>query len=134
MVAITSSVLFAAMHLVNLITGMALQTVLATLVYTIGFGACMYLTMRVTGTIWAAMVLHGLTDPTTMLSAGGVDAAGPSAAGGNTVTFVLTLVLVLFGLIAMFFVRGRAQTAASATTQYACSLTMDSSAPTTAPE
>ena len=116
MVAITSSVLFAAMHLVNLITGMALQTVLATLVYTIGFGACMYLTMRVTGTIWAAMVLHGLTDPTTMLSAGGVDAAGPSAAGGNTVTFVLTLVLVLFGLIAMFFVRGRAQTAASATT------------------
>lgn len=117
MVAIVSSVLFAGMHLVNLITGMPLQTVLATLVYTIAFGACMYLTMRVTGTIWAAMVLHGLTDPTTMLSAGGVDAAGAAAASGsNLVTTVLTVVLVLFGLIALFFVRGRAQPADAETT------------------
>lgn len=76
----------------------------------------MYLTMRVTGTIWAAMVLHGLTDPTTMLSAGGVDAAGPAAAAGGTiVSLVLTILLVLFGLIATFFVRGRAQPTAPAT-------------------
>ena len=50
-------------------------TVAVTVVYTFCFGMCMYLAMRVTGTIWAAIVLHGLTDPTTILSTGGVDEA-----------------------------------------------------------
>ena len=36
---------------------------------------CMYLAMRVTATIWTAIVLHGLTDPATFLSTGGVDEA-----------------------------------------------------------
>ena len=62
-VAVVSSLLFALMHTVNFISGMEVSTVLATVVYTFGFGMCMYLTMRVTGTIWAAIVLHGLTDP-----------------------------------------------------------------------
>ena len=71
-VAVVSSVLFALMHLVNLFAGMELTTVLGTVVYTFCFGMCMYLTMRVTSTLWAAIVLHGLTDPTTILSSGGV--------------------------------------------------------------
>ena len=68
-------------------------------------------------TVVLSVILHGLTDPTTMLSAGGVDAAGAAAASGsNLVTTVLTVVLVLFGLIALFFVRGRAQPADAETT------------------
>ena len=108
-VAIVSSLLFAVMHMVNLLQGMSLSTVVGTVVYTFGFGMCMYLTMRVTGTIWAAIVLHGLTDPTTVLSTGGLDTAvgdqnsGAMAAGG-----LATVALILFALVAAFLVRGRA--------------------------
>ena len=78
-VAFVSSLLFALMHTVNLISGMAVTTVAATVGYTFCFGMCMCLTMRVTGTIWAAIVLHGMTDPTTFLSTGGLDEAVQSA-------------------------------------------------------
>lgn len=107
-VAVVSSLLFALMHTVNFISGMELTTVLATVVYTFGFGMCMYLTMRVTGTIWAAIVLHALTDPTTILSSGGLDTAVTGTASGATVIATLiTVLLVLFGIVAIFLVRGR---------------------------
>ncbi|MFE4498480.1 type II CAAX prenyl endopeptidase Rce1 family protein [Rhodococcus sp. NPDC056743] len=106
-VAVISSLLFALMHTVNLISGMEASTVLATIVYTFGFGMCMYLTMRVTGTIWAAIVLHGITDPTTILSTGGLDTAIAGASGATVVATIVTILLIVFGIAAIFFIRGR---------------------------
>ncbi|MEV6279331.1 CPBP family intramembrane glutamic endopeptidase [Nocardia sp. NPDC051832] len=109
-VAVVSSAMFALMHSVNLISGMELTTVAGTVVYTFGFGMCMYLAMRVTGTIWAAIVLHASTDPTTILSTGGLDtAAGGSGGGASTVAAFVTVVLIGFGVVAVFFIRGRAR-------------------------
>ncbi|SHF66620.1 CPBP family intramembrane glutamic endopeptidase [Geodermatophilus nigrescens] len=109
-VAVVSSLLFALMHLVNLIQGMELRTVLATVGYTFCFGMCMYLAMRVTGTIWTAIVLHGLTDPTTILATGGVDEAvgAQTASGWSTLASVGTFAFMAFALVAVFLVRGRA--------------------------
>ena len=108
-VAIVSSLLFALMHTVNLFSGMSVETVGATVVYTFSFGMCMYLTMRVTGTIWAAIVLHGLTNPTTFLSTGGLDTAVADQSGGAMAAAGLaTVALVLLGVVGAFLVRGRA--------------------------
>ena len=107
-VAVVSSLVFALMHTVNLIAGMKASTVLGTVVYTFGFGMCMYLTMRVTGTIWAAIVLHGLTDPTTILSTGGLDTSVTTeVSGAAAITSLLTVLLVVFGVIAVFLIRDR---------------------------
>ncbi|KAA1418213.1 CPBP family intramembrane metalloprotease [Mumia zhuanghuii] len=108
-VAVVSSLIFALMHSVNLISGMSVRTVLATVVYTFGFGMCMYLAMRVTGTIWAAILLHGLTDPTTILAVGGLDEAVVSQDGGaSAIAVLVTIALVVFGIVAIFLVRGKA--------------------------
>lgn len=107
-VAVVSSLLFALMHTVNFIAGMELATVLGTVVYTFGFGMCMYLTMRVTGTIWAAIVLHGLTDPTTILSSGGLDTSVTTeVSGAAAIASLLTVMLIAFGVVAIFLIRGR---------------------------
>ncbi|NMM89629.1 CAAX protease family protein [Rhodococcus sp. SRB_17] len=107
-VAVVSSLLFALMHMTNLLSGMDTSTVLFTVVYTFGFGMCMYLTMRVTGTIWAAIVLHGLTDPTTILSTGGLDTSVTETASGATaIATLVTVLLVIFGVVAIFLIRDR---------------------------
>jgi membrane protease YdiL (CAAX protease family) len=106
-VAVISSLMFALMHTVNLISGMEMTTVAATVVYTFGFGMCMYLTMRVTGTIWAAIVLHALTDPTTILSSGGLDTAVGSPSSSGAIVALVTIMLVVFGVVAAFLVRGQ---------------------------
>lgn len=108
-VAVVSSLLFALMHLVNLFAGMDLRTVAFTVLYTFGFGMCMYLTMRVTGTIWAAIVLHGLTDPTTVLSTGGLDTAVNDTGDGTfaLVAILATFALIAFGPVAALLVRGK---------------------------
>lgn len=112
-VAIVSSLLFALMHTVNLISGMALSTVLATVGYTFCFGMCMYLSMRVAGTIWAAILLHALTDPTTFLSTGGVDEAvsGNQGSGWSLVAALATIAFMVFAVVAAFLVRGRVSAA-----------------------
>jgi uncharacterized protein len=109
-VAVISSLLFALMHTVNLLTGMTASTVAFTVIYTFCFGMCMYLAMRVTGTLWAAIVLHGLTDPSTFLASGGVDqdVSGGSTGAGDVLALVATLLLLLVGVAAVFLVRGRA--------------------------
>ena len=107
-VAVVSSLLFALMHTANLFTGMALATVAVTVVYTFAFGMCMYLAMRVTGTIWTAIVLHGLTDPTTILATGGLDeAVANQNSGASAAASAITTVLILFGFAAAFFIRGK---------------------------
>lgn len=59
--------------------------------------------------IWSAIVLHGLTDPTTFLALGGVDEALTSQTGGGaTLALVATTLLILFGILSLFFVRGSA--------------------------
>jgi membrane protease YdiL (CAAX protease family) len=107
-VAVVSSVLFALMHTINLISGMAVSTVAATVGYTFCFGMCMYLTMRVTGTIWAAIVLHGVTDPTTFLSTGGIDqSVNAQGTGWTTFASLATIGFMLLAVAAVFLVRGR---------------------------
>ncbi|MFB7587385.1 CPBP family intramembrane glutamic endopeptidase [Streptomyces sp. NPDC056169] len=105
-VMVVSSALFALMHVVNLLSGMAAATVLATVVYTFAFGTCMYLSMRVTGTIWTAIVLHAITDPTTFLAAGGVGEGVTGGSGGwSLLTAAVTVLMVVFALVAVFLVR-----------------------------
>ncbi|MGW6540121.1 CPBP family intramembrane glutamic endopeptidase [Streptomyces sp. NPDC055051] len=108
-VMIGSSLLFALLHLSNLLSGMRPSTVAATVVYTFGFGTCMYLTMRVTGTIWAAIALHALTDPMTFLATGGIDEAVSPQSGGvwSLLTVGSTVLMVLLALAAVFLVKGR---------------------------
>ncbi|MFI8321993.1 CPBP family intramembrane glutamic endopeptidase [Streptomyces sp. NPDC085529] len=103
-VMVVSSLLFALMHSVNALSGMPLTTVLSTLVYTFGFGVCMYLAMRVTGTLWTPIVLHALTDPTTFLATGGLDehATGHTAGAGSAVlTLTGTVLMLVFALVAI---------------------------------
>jgi CAAX protease family protein len=107
-VAGVSSLVFALMHTTNLISGMSVEVVAGTVVYTFGFGMCMYLAMRLTGTIWTAIVLHGLTDPTTFLATGGIDkSVTDSASGATTVATLATVLIIIFGVVAVFLVRGR---------------------------
>jgi membrane protease YdiL (CAAX protease family) len=112
-VAIVSSLLFALMHVVNLISGMSVSTVAATVGYTFCFGMCMYLSMRVTGTIWAAIVLHGLTDPTTFLATGGIDEAVTSSQGSGWALLAAgaTIAFMVLAVVAIFLIRGKVDAA-----------------------
>jgi hypothetical protein len=111
-VAWVSTLMFALSHSLNIFSGGAPRTVALTVAYTVGFGMLMYLTMRVTGFIVAAMVLHGLTDPTTFLANGGLPdkvvadtsaVVGLPALAGGYQLFLLIPVAVIMG----FFVRGK---------------------------
>lgn len=107
-VAVLSSALFAMMHLVNAIgTGFSLA-ILILLVYTFFFGICMYLVMRVTGSIVWAIVAHGLTDPTLFLATGGIDTAAEGAQNiWLTIAATGNWAVILFGIVALFLIRGR---------------------------
>ena len=111
-VAWVSTLMFALSHSLNIFSGGAPRTVALTVAYTVGFGMLMYLTMRVTGFIVAAMVLHGLTDPTTFLANGGLPdkvvtdtsaAVGLPALAGGYQLFLLIPAAVIMG----FFIRGK---------------------------
>jgi hypothetical protein len=110
MVAFITSLLFALSHSINILDGQAARTVAFTVLYTFGFGILMYLSMRVIGFLAAAMILHGLTDPTTFLATGGVDQAEPGAAVGGLIGaaggFTIFL-LIPIAIILLLCVRGR---------------------------
>ncbi|WP_438854398.1 CPBP family intramembrane glutamic endopeptidase [Agromyces sp. M3QZ16-3] len=108
-VAALSALLFAALHSSNFFTGQDVATVSFTIFYTFCFGILMYLVMRATGSIVWAMVLHGLTDPTTMLASGGVDELN-SATTNVFIGFVspATILLVVGALVLLIFIRGHA--------------------------
>jgi membrane protease YdiL (CAAX protease family) len=114
-VAVLSSVLFAMMHLINAIgTGISL-TIIVLLVYTFFFGICMYLIMRVTGSIVWAILAHALTDPMTILSTGGVDIAVEGAQNvWLTVASTGNYAVIIFGIVALFLIRGRVNEAGAA--------------------
>ncbi|GAA1059926.1 CPBP family intramembrane glutamic endopeptidase [Agromyces bracchium] len=109
-VAALSALLFAALHSANFFTGQDVATVSFTIFYTFCFGILMYLVMRATGSIIWAMVLHGLTDPTTMLASGGVD---ENTAGTSNVFISLvspaTILMIVGALVLLIFIRGNAK-------------------------
>ncbi|MCS3444097.1 CPBP family intramembrane glutamic endopeptidase [Microbacterium phyllosphaerae] len=108
-VAAISSALFALLHAGNLLTGQSLFATAIQLVYTFGFGVCMYLAMRVTGTIIAPILLHASTDPSIFLyTAYPVDGGLGALAGlGNPA-------VIIVGIVLLFFIRGRVQPTSSA--------------------
>ena len=108
-VALVSSLVFAALHSVNLLSGQAVSTVGVTMAYTFGFGVCMYLTMRVTRSIIPAIVLHGLTDPFVLLSTGGIDEVGRNGTQNTLLTVAgsFSFIIIVAGLVLVWFVRGR---------------------------
>lgn len=111
-VALVSSLYFAASHAANALGGMAPLTVILTVAYTFFFGVLMYLTLRVTGRLVWAILLHGLFDPTLFLASGGVDES--NATGQNIFLAIAApsnFVIIGVGLILVFFVRGRVATA-----------------------
>jgi hypothetical protein len=109
-VAALTSMVFAFSHSINLFSGQALSTVAFTWVYTFAFGVCMYLTLRATGFLVGAMVLHALTDPTTILATGGIDEVTDTASDSAfmDVAGVFTFLLILLGFALLAFVRGQA--------------------------
>jgi hypothetical protein len=109
-VALVSSLLFALSHSINAFHGQELKTVGTTVLYTFAFGATMYLTMRSFRFIVAAMILHGLTDPTTILATGGIDKVGDTAVAGMAAAISgwTLFVLVPLGIVLLLCVRGKA--------------------------
>ncbi|WP_285025421.1 CPBP family intramembrane glutamic endopeptidase [Plantibacter sp. ME-Dv--P-122b] len=92
-----TSVLFAAMHLLNA-TGQALGATLQQVVFAFVAGTVFYILRRVTGTLVWAMVLHGLWDFSTFALSHGTP--GPLVGIGAAVN----LIAGVFGLIAVAFV------------------------------
>lgn len=116
-VAVLSSAIFAAMHTVNALGSGLTPTIGILVVYTFFFGVCMYLVMRVTGSIVWAIVLHGLTDPTLFLANGGIDATSSAVAQNPLLTIAASgnIAVIAFGVIALFLIRGRVISPAAAT-------------------
>lgn len=109
-VAVLSSLLFGMSHGINLFTGQEFKVVGPTMIYTFAFGALMYLTMRVTGFIVGAMVLHALTDPTGFLASGGIDKL-PGDGGSSSISDLVglfTILLIIVGIGLVLCVRGKA--------------------------
>ncbi|MET4158621.1 CPBP family intramembrane glutamic endopeptidase [Agromyces sp. PvR057] len=103
LVALASAGLFAAMHLGNVFTTtQGLPATLFQVGYTFFFGICMYLALRVTGTLIAPILLHASTDPTIFLSTEYSTGGALAAFGG-----VGNIVVIFTGLVLLFFIRGR---------------------------
>ncbi|KQM81456.1 CPBP family intramembrane glutamic endopeptidase [Agromyces sp. Leaf222] len=103
LVALASAGLFALMHLGNVFTTtQGLPATLFQVGYTFFFGICMYLALRVTGTLVAPILLHASTDPTIFLST-------EYSTGGALATFggFGNVVVIFTGLVLVFFIRGR---------------------------
>lgn len=104
-----SSLLFALMHASNLLSGQSIATVGPTMVYTFGFGICMYLVLRVTGNLVWPILLHAATDPTTILSTGGIDESVAGTQNGFlAVATIGTFAYIALSVVALFAVRGHA--------------------------
>ena len=107
---ILSSVYFAALHSGNIVSGQAPLAVLLIVIYTFGFGAMMYLSLRATGSIVWVILLHAATDPTTILATGGIDAHSATTAGSDQLigfAGIFNFVYIALGLLAIIFVKNR---------------------------
>jgi uncharacterized protein len=105
-VMVLSSLLFALMHSVNLFT-QPVVNVLLTMGFTFVFGVAMYLTLRVTGNLIWPILLHAITDPTTFLATGGVDATTGEISPLVNYAGYSTWIYLILAIVAIFLVRGR---------------------------
>ncbi|GAA5083987.1 hypothetical protein GCM10025760_01240 [Microbacterium yannicii] len=110
-VALVSAALFSVLHASNLLTGQSLFATLLQLLYTFAFGICMYLTLRVTGNLIWPILLHASTDPSIFLQ-GTHHVDGPLA----TIAGFGNIPVILVGLLAIIFIRGRVTTDTDAAT------------------
>ena len=108
-VMLLSATIFGLLHSSNIVSGQNPITVGITVLYTFGFGAMMYLSMRATGSIIWAILLHASTDPSTILATGGIDAhSGNSGdAGIIAIAGFFNYAYILAALVAIFLVRGK---------------------------
>ncbi|PPG31777.1 CPBP family intramembrane glutamic endopeptidase [Pseudoclavibacter sp. RFBB5] len=100
--ATVSAALFAAMHSANVLTGQSVFATAIQVLYTFAFGICMYLALRVTGNLIWPILLHATTDPSIFLLTAhpGIGPLTAFAGFGN-------IAVILFGLVAIIFIRGR---------------------------
>ncbi|PRB11167.1 CPBP family intramembrane metalloprotease [Microbacterium sp. MYb72] len=103
-VAVVSAAVFAGLHAGNLLSGQALLPTLVQLGYTFAFGICMYLAMRVTGTIIVPILLHATTDPSIFLQS-----AHPAEGALAGIAGLGNIVVIIVGLVLLIFIRGRVE-------------------------
>jgi len=103
-VGLVSAALFALLHGFNFFTGQPILPTLLQMLYTFFFGFCMYLALRVSGTIIAPILLHASTDPSIFMQ-GTYPAAGSVSSIAQLGNVVLILVGVL--LVVVFIVTER---------------------------
>lgn len=101
-VAVTSAAIFAALHAGNLLSGQPLLATGIQLLYTFAFGLCMYVALRLSGTLLAPILLHASTDASIFLL-GEYPTGGALFAIANLGNFAVILV----GFVSLFFIRGR---------------------------
>lgn len=101
-VALVSAAVFAALHSGNLLAGQPLLATLIQLLYTFGFGICMYLALRVTGNLIWPILLHASTDPSIFLLS-----THPGSGPLTAIASLGNFPVIVFGLIAIIFIRGR---------------------------
>lgn len=106
-VMLLSSLIFALLHSSNLLSGQSPATVALTMVFTFVFGVAMYLTLRVTGSLLWPILLHAITDPTTMLATGGIDASTVHLDPLTTLAGRSIYLYAILALVTVFAVRGR---------------------------
>jgi len=114
-VMVLSSLIFASLHLSNLFAGQSFSIVGPTLVYTFAFGICMYATLRAGGNLIWPIILHALTDPTTILASGGIDDGTHSTVNtANLIATGGTFAYVAWAIVLLIITRGDAQGRADA--------------------
>ncbi|WP_271177738.1 CPBP family intramembrane glutamic endopeptidase [Leifsonia poae] len=108
-VMLLSSLIFAAMHSGNVLSGQNPIAVAFTVVYTFAFGIVMYVTLRVTGNLIWPILLHASTDPSLILLTGGVDASSGTLHPGPLagIAGLANYAVMIFAIIPIIFVRGR---------------------------
>ena len=100
-VGLVSAALFSLLHATNLFTGQALVPTMLQMLYTFFFGLCMYLALRVTGTIIAPILLHASTDPSIFMQGTYPlqSSLGSLAQLGNVVVVLVGVVLLVVFLL-----------------------------------
>ncbi|MFP1602144.1 CPBP family intramembrane glutamic endopeptidase [Microbacterium sp. 2216-1] len=108
-VAALSSLLFGILHAGNFIGTTDLLPVAVLVAYTFTFGVLMYLSMRVSGTLILAILLHASTDPSQFLITGAIGEQGQvgEASALMPIANLANPVVIIVGLVLLIFIRGR---------------------------
>lgn len=114
-VMLLSSLIFAALHSGNVLTGQSPLAVAFTVVYTFAFGLVMYAALRVTGNLIWPILLHASTDPSLVLLTGAVDATSGTLHPGPLagIAGLGNYAVMLFALVPLIVLRGRVDRAAA---------------------